>query len=504
MAAYPQPGDPVLYPVYEIWDDDEEEQESYSADSASSTASSTASSADSSADSSAVDSSCAKPSSATSSSSSPRWKSASASASNMVGDRETWLTLESTYSTSVPEDIVLEDVAEDFRVIKRNTRWVERAEKVFMLVGMDRSEKGLMPTISRCLVVVLAIVLVGFAGLGFSNIRNGSDNATMLVVFSTWVLFSVAQMLIFSFLMPPRWFRTLVVSMIAFRPEDGDLQREKGLVEKEEGEKRWHASGDLVSAPTTLLFDRVLKFVIPIAFVAIFINSSFSITLWLDFGAATDLFRGLFSPWEDNQAARVAALLLNISANVYWILPLIPTMLAMYVLVIQFRHLSDHIRRGVVTTPKHISVAHKIIHRRSLYVSRFLRFPLASALVAHIVLTAFISYQMVVEDNDSAQLVVIQSVWLVSAAAIVFGISSLAALVHSAGKEGIVQAIADLPVMQEKDQSRLSFALSSVDRRQAGIRVMGVYLVTWVLIAKVVSLFATFLALLFNIRQGTA
>ena len=399
------------------------------------------------------------------------------------------------------EDLHIRNEAPDFATIAAQAsaiRWMERAMLVFCL---DRRD-GVEGILSRVVASVYAVVNLGFIGVNLADLVASDPNWTLRVVFATWGMYCSGIVLVHAWILSPHWFRHLVVNLTVSSwelVEIEDNEGGEGVVGVPDELPRVRGE-DVVSTQSVCTFNTWAGYGLLLSVIVAVSNAALGAALFVDMGLISDVYRDLPAAMGESLGVKTLFLVVYICSSIVWVTPIPPMAIAMYLMHKQFLWLTDKVKRRRVVDAGIVSRLHKVIHRRTVFFSAFAQWPLALTFVLHAGLAVFLSYRLVLVQV-SAGLLVVQIGWLVSGAGLVLLLAFLGAFIHSSGKDAVVFALADSRVESEQDRDKLSFALSTIDRRDAGFRLFNTLSITFASIAKIISAYATLLTVLYNIRE---
>ncbi|KNC47395.1 uncharacterized protein AMSG_03829 [Thecamonas trahens ATCC 50062] len=407
-------------------------------------------------------------------------------------------------SSELSHDILLVNEKADFDEIMRNMPWIAAYQAVLMTLGMDQAAGKRRSVITTFRSLMLSLLLFSVSLVAFYNATR-NERWTMLTLIGLWYFHCGVFLGVMTLHMPSRWFRHLIVSLVVHAADDPlvslSSESDGGRGSRSRSEAvRQRAHADILPTHFLKILNHGFRYLMIAQLVAITFNVSIGAAFFIDIGTATDVYISIIQPF-DSLGFKIFAFFSNTVATVVWIFPLPPFLLSLYILHKQFAHLADAIRRGAIPLPEDMAVTHQRIHRRSVFLTHFARWPIGLNISSHAVFSVFLSYRIVTQDSADMELLVIEMFWLLAATLVIFVITFLAAYVHSSGSEAMVFAIADVHAPTFDMRTELEYALSTVERRASGFRLAKTFLITWTVLAKIVSLFVSFLALLNNMQS---
>eukprot|EP01139_Manchomonas_bermudensis_P024182 Amastigsp_a842161_15.p1 type:complete len:579 gc:universal Amastigsp_a842161_15:38-1774(+) len=237
-------------------------------------------------------------------------------------------------------------------------------------------------------------------------------------------------------------------------------------------------------------------------FVLIGIVGNTSSFLFMRFGSVPTIvsktFEDFSSPWPGSVPFYVVILVLQLPATGLWLgTPLVAGVM-IHILGFQCKRLAHKIRSQSFR-PMQLAQRHKLVHERALMLTRDMRWFLVEVFGVSAILLAFILYRLVVESNDPA-MIVVMLFWLFSSALTMAIIIIPAAALTTLGGHDLVILLSDTQTKTERERSELQFVTSVVLQRAMAIRVAQTFAITWPTVAKIVSLYASLLTVLYNMR----
>ena len=225
-------------------------------------------------------------------------------------------------------------------------------------------------------------------------------------------------------------------------------------------------------------------------------------------GVLTQVWDDFRGPAKDSRVYLVVFEFSVVVGSIAWLIPLLPYLLLLNVVRGQYAALATDIGSGDDAEPgPWINARHRVITDRMDFISRFGRIHLGIVMVAHCALNVFLAFRLVVAPIDSSEILMVQLFWFLATLAVALVVIGGAARVHAQGTSGIVAALTRSTAKAGAHPRRTAPFITIISHRQAGFRLFGAILITPSLIGKTLSLYASLLAILYNMRldrQGGA